>query len=38
MRQNVNHLVRHRGQLRVHLLLPDVPLPSIHDPTADERW
>jgi uncharacterized damage-inducible protein DinB len=38
MRQNVNHLVHHRGQLTVYLRLVDVPLPSIYGPTADERW
>jgi uncharacterized damage-inducible protein DinB len=38
MRQNVNHLVHHRGQLTVYLRLLDVPLPSIYGPTADERW
>jgi uncharacterized damage-inducible protein DinB len=38
MRQNINHLVHHRGQLTVYLRLVDVPLPSIYGPTADERW
>ncbi len=38
MRQNVNHLVHHRGQLSVYLRLLDVPLPSIYGPTADEGW
>lgn len=38
MRQNVNHLVHHRGQLSVYLRLVNVPLPSIYGPTADERW
>jgi uncharacterized damage-inducible protein DinB len=38
MRQNVNHLVHHRGQLTVYLRLLDVPLPSIYGPTADEKW
>lgn len=38
MRQNVNHLVHHRGQLSVYLRLLDVPLPSIYRPTADEGW
>lgn len=38
MRQNVNHLVHHRGQLSVYLRLVDVPLPSIYGPTADEGW
>jgi uncharacterized damage-inducible protein DinB len=38
MRETVNHLVHHRGQLSVYLRLVDVPLPSIYGPTADERW
>ena len=38
MRQNINHLIHHRGQLSVYLRLVDVPLPSIYGPTADERW
>jgi uncharacterized damage-inducible protein DinB len=38
MRQNINHLVHHRGQLSVYLRLQNVPLPSIYGPTADERW
>ena len=38
VRQNLNHLIHHRGQLTVYLRLPDVPLPSIYGPTADERW
>ena len=37
-RQNINHLVHHRGQLTVYLRLLDVPLPSIYGPTADEKW
>jgi uncharacterized damage-inducible protein DinB len=38
MRQNINHLVHHRGQLSVYLRLVGVPLPSIYGPTADEGW
>lgn len=37
MRQTVNHLVHHRGQLTVYLRLLDVPIPSIYGPTADEH-
>ncbi len=37
VRQHVNHLIHHRGQLTVYLRLNDVPLPSIYGPTADER-
>ena len=38
MRQNINHLVHHRGQLSVYLRLLEVPLPSIYGPTADTKW
>jgi len=38
VRQNINHLVHHRGQLTVYLRLLDVPVPSIYGPTADEPW
>jgi uncharacterized damage-inducible protein DinB len=38
VRQTINHLIHHRGQLTVYLRLVDVPLPSIYGPTADERW
>ena len=38
IRQNINHLIHHRGQLTVYLRLLDVPIPSIYGPTADERW
>jgi uncharacterized damage-inducible protein DinB len=37
-RQNLSHLVHHRGQLTVYLRLLDVPIPSIYGPTADEKW
>jgi uncharacterized damage-inducible protein DinB len=36
VRQDINHLVHHRGQLTVYLRLLDVPVPSIYGPTADE--
>ena len=38
VRQHINHLVHHRGQMTVYLRLIDVPVPSIYGPTADERW
>ena len=38
VRQTINHLVHHRGQLTVYLRLRDVPIPSIYGPTADEKW
>ena len=37
VRNHINHLIHHRGQLTVYLRLIDVPLPSIYGPTADER-
>jgi len=37
VRQHINHLVHHRGQMSVNLRLLDVPVPSIYGPTADER-
>ena len=36
VRQTINHLVHHRGQLTVYLRLLDVPVPSIYGPSADE--
>ncbi|HEX8277030.1 MAG TPA: DinB family protein [Longimicrobiaceae bacterium] len=38
VRNHLNHLIHHRGQLTVYLRLVDVPLPSVYGPTADERW
>jgi uncharacterized damage-inducible protein DinB len=38
VRQTINHLCHHRGQLTVYLRLVDVPLPSIYGPTADTKW
>jgi uncharacterized damage-inducible protein DinB len=37
VRQTINHLVHHRGQLTVYLRLIDVPVPSIYGPSADEK-
>ncbi len=37
VRQTINHLVHHRGQLTVYLRLIDVPVPSIYGPSADEQ-
>jgi uncharacterized damage-inducible protein DinB len=36
VRQNINHLVHHRGQITVYLRLLDIPVPSVYGPTADE--
>src|ERR1700682_234165 len=38
VRQTINHLVHHRGQLTVYLRLIDVPVPSIYGPSADEKF
>jgi uncharacterized damage-inducible protein DinB len=38
VRQTINHLVHHRGQLTVYLRMVNVPIPSIYGPTADEGW
>lgn len=38
VRQHLNHLIHHRGQLTVYLRLVNVPLPSVYGPTADERF
>lgn len=38
VRETINHLVHHRGQLSVYLRLNDIPVPSIYGPTADEPW
>jgi uncharacterized damage-inducible protein DinB len=38
VREHLNHLIHHRGQLTVYLRLLDVPLPQIYGLTADERW
>jgi uncharacterized damage-inducible protein DinB len=38
VRQHLNHLIHHRGQLTVYLRQVGVLLPSVYGPTADERW
>ncbi len=37
VRNHLDHLIHHRGQLTVYLRLLDVPIPPIYGPTADER-
>ena len=37
LRDSINHLSHHRGQLTVYLRLNDVPLSSLYGPTADEQ-
>jgi uncharacterized damage-inducible protein DinB len=36
MRDSINHLAHHRGQLTVYLRLNDVPVPAIYGPSADD--
>jgi uncharacterized damage-inducible protein DinB len=36
VRQTVNHMVHHRGQLSVFMRLKDIAVPPIYGPTADE--
>jgi uncharacterized damage-inducible protein DinB len=37
LRNHMNHLIHHRGQLTVYLRLLDVPVPQVYGPTADEK-
>jgi uncharacterized damage-inducible protein DinB len=37
IRNNLGHIIHHRGQLSVYLRLLGVPIPNIYGPTADER-
>ena len=37
LRESINHLSHHRGQLTVYLRLNDVPVPSIYGPSADDQ-
>jgi uncharacterized damage-inducible protein DinB len=37
IRETINHLAHHRGQLTVYLRMNGVPVPSIYGPTADEQ-
>jgi uncharacterized damage-inducible protein DinB len=37
IRDSINHLSHHRGQLTVYLRLNDVPVPSIYGPSADDQ-
>ncbi len=37
IRQVLDHIIHHRGQLTVFLRLNNVPLPGLFGPTADER-
>lgn len=37
LRDTINHLAHHRGQLTVYLRLLDVPVPAIYGPSADDQ-
>ncbi|MEO8078621.1 MAG: DinB family protein [Acidobacteriota bacterium] len=37
MRDSINHLAHHRGQLTVYLRLNDAPVPAIYGPSADDQ-
>lgn len=37
IRDSINHLAHHRGQLTVYLRLNDVAVPSIYGPSADDQ-
>jgi uncharacterized damage-inducible protein DinB len=37
IRDAINHLSHHRGQLTVYLRLNDIPVPSIYGPSADDQ-
>ncbi len=37
LRDTMNHLAHHRGQLTVYLRLNDRPVPSVYGPTADDQ-
>jgi uncharacterized damage-inducible protein DinB len=37
LRDSINHLAHHRGQLTVYLRLNDVPVPALYGPSADDN-
>jgi uncharacterized damage-inducible protein DinB len=37
LRDSINHLAHHRGQLTVYLRLNDAPVPAIYGPSADDQ-
>lgn len=37
MRDSINHLAHHRGQLTVYLRMNDVPVPAVYGPSADDQ-
>jgi uncharacterized damage-inducible protein DinB len=36
LRDSINHLAHHRGQLTVYLRMNEVPVPAIYGPSADD--
>jgi uncharacterized damage-inducible protein DinB len=37
LRESINHLAHHRGQLTVYIRMNDLPVPSIYGPSADDQ-
>ena len=37
LRETLNHLAHHRGQLTVYLRLNDIPVPAVYGPSADDQ-
>ena len=37
LRDTINHLAHHRGQLTVYLRMLDIPVPAIYGPSADDQ-
>jgi len=37
LRDTLNHLAHHRGQMSVYLRLLDIPVPAIYGPSADDQ-
>ena len=37
MRDSINHLAHHRGQLTVYLRMNDLPVPAVYGPSADDQ-
>ena len=37
IRNTINHMSHHRGQLSVYMRLNEIPVPAIYGPTADDK-
>ena len=37
LRDSINHLAHHRGQLTVYIRMNDLPVPAIYGPSADDQ-